>query len=183
MELESTFIDGVHLLKRQPQGDDRGFFERLFCKTELANIFAQQSVCQINHTYTKEGGTVRGLHFQYPPYAEKKIVSCIRGSVFDVVVDLRKGSSTFLSYYACILSDENFCSILVPEGVAHGFQTLTSNCEMLYLHTADYNPQAEGGVNALDPTINIKWPQKITIRSGRDEARPMLSKNFFGIEL
>jgi dTDP-4-dehydrorhamnose 3,5-epimerase len=183
MKLEKTFIDGVYLLRREPQGDNRGFLERLFCKATLNNIFNQRSLRQINHTYTRESGVVRGMHFQYPPHAETKVVSCIKGSVFDVVVDLRKGSPTFLRYYANIISDENFCSIIVPEGVAHGFQTLTHDCEMLYLHTADYNYESEGAINSLDPILDIKWPNRITQRSERDASHPMLSQTFLGVEL
>ena len=108
--------------------------------------FNEQKICQINKTLTREKGTVRGLHFQQSPYAETKIVSCLRGKVWDVVVDLREGSSTFLSYHAVELSADNHKSYLIPEGFAHGFQTLTSNCELLYFHTAEYN-KGSGGSN------------------------------------
>ena len=118
-----------------------------------------------------------------PSYAETKIVSCIRGKVWDVAVDLRKRSPTFLHYHAEVLSEDNHKSYLIPEGFAHGFQTLTSDCEMLYFHTADYNKDFEGAINAVDLKIGIKWPQLITERSERDNNHPMLTDDFEGIVL
>jgi len=126
---------------------------------------------------------VRGLHFQYPPHAETKFVSCIRGKVFDVAVDLREGSSTFLQYHAVTLTEENSRTFLIPEGFAHGFQTLSKNCEMLYFHTETYHPDSEGALNATDTHINIKWPLEITERSERDQSHSIISSSFKGIRL
>ena len=123
------------------------------------------------------------MHFQYPPHAETKFVSCIRGEVFDLAIDLRKGSSTYLHYHAEILTEENHKTLVIPEGFAHGFQTLTPNCEMLYLHTREYAPEAEGALNAADPALNIQWPLDIQEMSERDQIHPMVAEGFEGIQL
>ena len=163
--------------------DERGFFKKMFSQKKLENLVGNKTIKQVNKTFTKKKGTVRGLHFQYSPHQEIKIVSCLKGKVWDVAVDLRKGSSTFLKYHAILLSEDDLTSYFVPAGFAHGFQTMTSNCEMLYLHTEDYNKSSEGAINALDPMINIKWPKPITMRSTRDISHAMLTENFKGIEL
>lgn len=182
-EIQSTLIDGLHVIKREPIGDERGFLERLFCPTELQSIWSNAPVRQMNRTLTTKKGTVRGMHFQYPPYAEKKLVTCLRGEVLDVAVDLRKGSPTFLQHHAIILNESNQTSFLIPEGFAHGFQTLTEDCELFYVHSADYASEAEGGVNATDPTLSIDWPLAITERSQRDELHKKIENNFEGISL
>jgi dTDP-4-dehydrorhamnose 3,5-epimerase len=183
MKFQATQLNGSYLIKRENYKDNRGFFDRIFCQTKLKNILKTKKIRQINRTLTKKEGTVRGLHFQYPPHAEAKIVSCLRGKVWDVAIDIRKGSPTFLKYHSVILSEENSESFFIPEGFAHGFQTLTNDCEMLYFHTADYNLESEGTINALDNRIKIKWPKIITDRSERDNNHPMLKENFLGIEV
>jgi dTDP-4-dehydrorhamnose 3,5-epimerase len=181
--INKTPIENLKIIDHRLSKDERGFFSRLFCQKILNHLIKQKIICQINRTFTQKKGTVRGLHFQWPSYAETKIVSCIRGKVWDVAVDLRKGSPTFLHYHAEVLSEDNHKSYLIPEGFAHGFQTLTSDCEMLYFHTADYNKDLEGAVNAVDTKIGIKWPQLITERSERDNNHPMLTDDFEGIVL
>ena len=183
MKLQETKLNGSYLIKRENYKDKRGSFDRIFCQTNLKNLLKTKNICQINRTFTKKEGTIRGLHFQYPPYAEAKIVSCLRGKVWDVAIDIRKGSPTFLKYHSVILSEENLESFFIPEGFAHGFQTLTNDCEMLYFHTADYNLESEGTINALDHRLKIKWPKIITDRSERDNNHPMLKENFLGIEI
>ena len=183
MKLQETKLNGSFLIKRENYKDKRGSFDRIFCQTNLKNLLKTKNICQINRTFTKKEGTIRGLHFQYPPYAEAKIVSCLRGKVWDVAIDIRKGSPTFLKYHSVILSEENSESFFIPEGFAHGFQTLTNDCEMLYFHTADYNLESEGTINALDHRLKIKWPKIITDRSERDNNQPMLKENFLGIEI
>jgi dTDP-4-dehydrorhamnose 3,5-epimerase len=121
------------------------------------------------------------MHFQYPPYAETKIVSCLHGEVFDVAVDLRRGSPTFLHWHAEILSAENHRTLLIPEGFAHGFQALSEDCELLYFHTAAYQPSSEGGLNAQDPRLQIRWPQAVIELSSRDAAHPLLDEGFVGV--
>jgi dTDP-4-dehydrorhamnose 3,5-epimerase len=181
--LHATPIHGLQVIERRPIGDARGYLERLFCQETLNSLLQDKTIRQINRTLTQNKGAVRGLHFQYPPHAEIKIVSCIKGQVWDVVVDLRRGSSTFLQHHPVLLSENNHQSYLIPEGCAHGFQTLTPDCEMLYFHTADYNADAEGALNACDPRLAINWPQPITDRSERDKNHAMLADDFQGIDL
>jgi len=176
-----TPIAGLKIIQRKPISDSRGFLERMFCQASLASILEEKTIRQINHTLTVKEGTIRGLHFQYPPYSEVKIISCIEGEVWDVAVDLRKNSPTFLQSFGLLLNPENYQSLYIPEGLAHGFQTLTSNCEMLYLHTADYNAAAEGGMNAIDPKFRISWPMIMSERSVKDENHSFLEDNFLGI--
>ena len=180
---ELTPIDCLKVIQRLPIGDDRGYLERMFCSDELKSIIGQRSIVQINHTLTAKVGMIRGMHFQYPPYAEMKLVSCLRGEVFDVAVDLRKGSETFLQWHAEVITEANHKTFVIPEGFAHGFQTLTDDCEMLYLHTAAYAPDAEAGLNALDPRMAIAWPLPSAERSPRDLQLAMLSCEFEGLSL
>ena len=178
-----TPLADLRVLQRKPLGDSRGYLERLFCLQELAEILAGRHIIQINHTLTTRRGTVRGMHFQNPPHAETKFVSCLRGEVFDVAVDLRSGSSTFLKWHGEILSAENHRTLVIPEGFADGFQALCDGCEMLYFHTDAYHATAEGEVNALDPLLAIKWPLEVTTLSDRDLAHPWLDAEFKGIEV
>lgn len=179
-DLVDTPLAGLTLVKRKPLGDERGYLERLYCASELRDLIGT-GIAQINHTLTKRSGTVRGLHFQLPPHAETKLVSCLRGKVFDVAVDLRRGSSTFLRWHAEILSEENHRTLLIPAGFAHGFQTLSDDCDMLYLHSEAYDPGAERGLSAADPTIAIQWPMPMTEQSPRDSRHPALTADFAGV--
>lgn len=179
--LQDTPLDGLVLLDRQRVGDHRGFLDRLYCDNELSALLSGRGIVQVNHTFTSMRGTVRGMHFQYPPDAEVKLVSCLRGEVFDVAVDLRAGSSTFLQWYGVRLGDENRRTLLIPEGFAHGFQTVADDCEMLYFHTAAYAPESEGAVNALDPALGIDWPLEVSERSERDKGHPMIDAAFIGV--
>ena len=181
--VRETLIAGLNVIERQPISDSRGFLERLFCQETLAPLIQEKSIRQINRTLTRTAGAVRGLHYQRPPFAEIKIVACLKGAVWDVAVDLRKGSPTFLRHHAVELSERNSQLYLIPEGFAHGFQTLTQDCEMLYFHTADYNADFEGGCNALDPRLGVCWPKPITERSERDNSYPFFSNSFTGIEV
>jgi len=180
-EIEKTPIDGLHVIQRKPIGDERGYLERMFCGDELKPIIDKHNIMQINHTMTGKAGTIRGMHFQHPPHAEMKLVSCLRGEVFDVAVDLRKGSPTFLNWHAEVLTETNHKTFVIPEGFAHGFQTLTEDCELIYLHTAAYAPDAEVGLNALDPRLAIAWSMPITDRSVRDQHHVMLTSDFSGL--
>jgi len=180
-DLIATPLAGLLVLQRKPIGDQRGYLERLFCATELQALLSDRQIVQINHTLTASRGTVRGLHFQHPPHAETKLVSCLRGEVFDVAVDLRPHSPSFLTWYAERLSAENHKTLLIPEGFAHGFQTLTDECEMLYFHTASYNAQSEAGLNALDKKLDIQWPLNVSMQSERDCSLPFLGNDFKGI--
>lgn len=177
-----TKFDDLKVLKNHLVSDNRGSLMRLFCLNTLRPLLKKKEICQINKTHTAKKGTVRGLHFQYSPYAETKIITCLKGKIWDVAVDLRKGSPTFLQYHSEILSESNNKSVLIPEGFAHGYQSLSSNSEMLYLHTEYYNLKAEGAVNITDPIIDIKWPLKIADWSNKDKNHPLLNKNFQGIQ-
>lgn len=180
-QLLDTPLAGLKVVVRERRGDERGFLSRLFCAGELAAAGWHQGIAQINHTLTRRPGTVRGMHFQHPPHAEAKLVSCLRGRVWDVAVDLRAGSPTRLRWHAEELSADNGRALLIPEGFAHGFQVLDPDSELLYLHSAAYAPQGEGAVNALDPRLAIAWPLPVGERSARDVAHPMLADDFPGI--
>ena len=181
--IHDTPITGLQLIERKPIGDGRGFLQRLFCQKSLESLLHGKTIRQINHTLTRKLGAVRGMHFQYPPHAEVKIISCLKGKVWDVAIDLRRGSPSFLQHHPVTLSEDVPQSYLIPEGFAHGFQALTPDCELIYFHTADYNATAEAGLNALDPRLGISWPVAISERSRRDAAHPMLSDSFAGIDV
>ena len=179
LNFTSTLIDGLYIVERNLVKDERGFFSRFFCVEEFSRIGFSGSIAQINHTMTEKKGSVRGFHFQKAPYTETKIVSCVRGRVLDVAVDIRRNSPTFLHWHAEELSEKNKKSLYIPDGFAHGFQTLEDNCELLYLHSEFYNPGAESAINILDPEISMEWPLSIEKISERDSSQPMINKNIF----
>jgi dTDP-4-dehydrorhamnose 3,5-epimerase len=176
-------LPGLKRIERQRMEDTRGFLSRLFCAEELSLAGWSKPIAQINQTATVRRGTVRGLHFQYPPHAEMKLVSCVRGEVWDVAVDIRAGSNTFLCWHGEHLSADNGRALLIPEGFAHGFQTLTDDVELLYCHSAAHNAPAEAGLNPNDARLRIAWPLPIAELSTRDAARPMLNEQFAGVAL
>ncbi len=176
-------LGGLVLVQRRVMEDDRGFLSRFFCVDEFREAGINKPIAQINHTLTRKKGAVRGLHFQFPPHAEIKLVSCLSGEIWDVAVDLRRDSPTFLKWHSEILSAKNRKSLLIPEGFAHGFQTLTEDCELIYLHTASYYPKAEGALNVADHKLNIAWPLPISDLSARDQNHPFIDNNFQGIVL
>lgn len=180
LALTTTPLAGLTLIQRQKLEDSRGFFSRFFCAEELSPA-GFGPIAQINHTLTHRRGSVRGLHFQYPPHVEDKLVSCLHGAIFDVAVDLRYGSDTLLQWHAEILTADNGRSLLIPKGFAHGFQTLSDDTELLYLHSVPYVASAEGGLNPQDPTIGIQWPLEFADISERDAIHPHLTPCFIGI--
>jgi dTDP-4-dehydrorhamnose 3,5-epimerase len=182
-EVTALAIEGLKLVKRQRIGDARGFLSRLFCADELRAAGWAKPVAQINHTMTSRRGTVRGMHFQRPPHAEAKLVSCLRGEVFDVAVDLREGSPTFLQWHAQVLSSENGLALLIPEGFAHGFQSMSDDAEMLYCHSAAYTSGAEGGLNPRDARLAIGWPLAIDEISPRDDGHAPIGADFKGVRV
>jgi dTDP-4-dehydrorhamnose 3,5-epimerase len=181
--IEPSALPGLNTVTRLPIADSRGFFERMYCTESLTAEGFSKPVVQINRTLTQKKATVRGLHFQRLPYAETKMVSCLRGEVFDVAVDLRANSLTYLKWHGEILTSDNFKSLIIPEGFAHGFQTLVDNCEMLYFHTEFFHPESEGGISAIDPAIGIQWPLEICEISKRDLSFSLISNRNKGIEL
>jgi dTDP-4-dehydrorhamnose 3,5-epimerase len=176
-----TPLSGLKLVQRKAMEDHRGFLSRVYCAEEFAEAGAGKPIAQINHTLTRKKGAVRGLHFQHPPHAETKLVSCLKGEIFDVAVDLRSGSPTFLHWHGEILTAANRRSLLIPEGYAHGFQALTDDCELIYLHTAAYHHEAEGALNVADPRLSISWPLPIDDISERDRNHPFISQEYRGI--
>ena len=162
LNIINSSIKDIKIIKRNPIKDYRGFFDRMFCDYELKKLLKDREIKQINHSFTKKKGTLRGLHFQYKPYEETKIISCLKGKIFDVSVDMRKNSKTYLKSFSITLSEKNKTSLFVPEGFAHGFQTLEDNCILIYFHTEYYKHNKSGYVNTLDPKLNIKWPLNIT---------------------
>lgn len=181
--LVETPLAGLVVVQRHPRGDARGYLERVYCEEALRAVAGSRSIVQINRTLTTAAGAIRGMHFQRPPHAEMKLVTCLRGEVLDVAVDLRRGSPTFLRWHAERLSSDNHRTLAIPEGFAHGFQTLAPDCELLYLHTAPYRADAEGGLDALDPRLGIAWPLPVTERSARDEGHLRIEAGFEGLTL
>ncbi len=181
MEFEPTPIAGAYQIRLSPMADERGVFSRLFCAGELSAIGHSKSIVQINHSVNKVKGTVRGLHYQHPPDAEIKMIRCLQGKVYDVILDIRKGSSTFLKWHAVELSPESFNMVYIPEGCAHGFQTLEDSSSLLYFHTAFYNKQNESGVRHDDPAVGIQWPLRVVNVSEKDMKYPPIDLRFDGI--
>ncbi len=176
-------IAGVMLLQRHPLGDERGYFQRLFDAAELQQAGWQGPVAQINHTLTRQAGTLRGLHMQLPPFSEYKLISCLRGRVWDVALDLRAGSATFKQSFGVVLAPEQHNALLIPPGCAHGFQTLSDQVEMLYCHSQAYRADAEFCVQACDTALALDWPLAISQRSEKDEFSAELAPDFSGVEL
>jgi dTDP-4-dehydrorhamnose 3,5-epimerase len=183
MKIKNTPFPNAFVIEPEPFKDNRGLFSRIYCQSELQDIICDRHIVQINHSRTSYKGTVRGMHFQYPPMAEIKMIKCIRGEIYDVIIDVRRDSPTFLQWHGEILSEENMKMMYVPEGFAHGFQTLKENSELIYLHTEFYNPRYEGGIRFNDPAINISWPLAVTDISERDLMHPMVSNDFKGIKV
>jgi len=183
IQFSDTRINGLVRLDRRMVSDKRGFLSRLFCAEELSEIGYAASIQQINYTVTKKKGSVRGMHYQMPPHSETKIVTCVQGRVFDVAVDIRLGSPTFLNWHGEVLSSDNHASLFIPDGFSHGFQTMTDDCHLVYMHSNLYVPGAEGALNAVDPTLDIDWPLDISEMSDRDRRHPFIGSNFIGVQL
>jgi len=181
MKFSSTNIKGVYVIDLQPVEDSRGWFMRTYCKNEFAEIGHDKEWVQLNHSFTRSKGTIRGMHYQVPPYSEIKLVRCIAGAVMDVAVDLRRGSATYLNWVSVELSEKNKKMIYIPEGFAHGFQTLANDCELLYHHTAFYTPGSEAGIRYDDPAIKINWTLPAGDISDRDLSHLLLTESFKGI--
>lgn len=181
MYIEQTPLAGVFEAHTDARRDERGRFARLFCTEDLAAAHRGRPIVQINHSITRQAGAIRGMHYQRPPAAEGKWVRCLKGRVFDVAVDLRRGSPTFLKWHAVELDGGRMNAIFIPEGCAHGFQVLEPDSELLYLHTAAYTPALEGGLRFDDPRVGIAWPLDVTEISERDRSHPLLDDRFEGI--
>jgi dTDP-4-dehydrorhamnose 3,5-epimerase len=176
--LKKTKINGLSIIMIKRKSDTRGYLDRLYCSKDLVNILHKKKIVQINRTLTKKKGFVRGLHYQRPPFQETKLVTCIKGKVYDLALDIRKNSKTFLNYHGEILSKKNKKIMVIPEGFAHGFQTLSKDCELLYFHTQFYSKKNEGGIRIDEPRLNIKLPKKISGMSKRDSNFIFKDKSF-----
>ncbi len=178
MTFTPTPLKGSFIVSIIPNGDSRGWFARTWCKKEFAGIGHQQEWVQMNHSFTQHTGTIRGMHYQLAPFTEIKMVRCIAGNIYDVIVDVRKGSPTYLQWFGAELSASNKQMMYIPEGFAHGFQTLTDNVELLYHHSSFYTPAAEAGIIYNDSTLGINWPIALADISERDRSLPGIDKNF-----
>ena len=181
MIFTETRLKGSYTIELELLKDVRGAFARTYCKNEFQQIGHQKGFVQMNQSFNHRKGTVRGMHYQVPPYGEIKLIRCIKGAVLDVVVDLRKGSETFLESIQVELSESNHQMIYIPEGFAHGFQTLTDDAQLVYSHTEFYAPQAEAGLNYQDPMLKLEWPLDVSVISEKDQQYPFLEPNFQGI--
>jgi dTDP-4-dehydrorhamnose 3,5-epimerase len=181
MKFQPTILPGSYVIELEPYADERGWFARYYCKDEFQKIGHTAEWVQMNQSVTTQKGTIRGMHFQLSPHKEIKLVRCISGAVFDVIIDLRKDSSSFLKWFGVELSAGNRKMLYIPEGFAHGFQSLADDTALLYHHSEYYHPTAESGLRHDDPLLAIKWPLPVTLVSQRDSSHPLLDNNFKGI--
>ena len=181
MKFHPLEIKGAYLIDIDLKPDDRGGFARTFCKDEFRQIGHTREFVQLNQSWNTKKGTLRGMHFQNPPFKETKLVRCISGAVFDVIIDLRQDSPTFLRHVTVELSAENKRMIYIPEGLAHGFQTLEDDTQLIYHHTEYYKPGFEAAINYADPAIGIKWPLQVTGISEKDRTHPYITNTFKGL--
>jgi dTDP-4-dehydrorhamnose 3,5-epimerase len=178
MKFQETVLDGVFVIDFLKNEDNRGSFTRTFCKKEFATIGFSKEFVQINHSFNTTKGTLRGLHFQKMPFTESKLIRCIHGKVFDIVVDIRENSRTFLKYFGVELSLEKMNAIFIPEGFAHGYQTLEDNSALIYHHSQFYAPEFDGGIRFNDPILNINWPMPAINLSDKDKNYSFIDNNF-----
>ena len=174
MKFLETKIQGVYIIKLEKIEDERGYFARTFDKKEFLEMGLTNNFIQYSLSCNKKKGTLRGMHFQREPYSETKIVSCVKGKIFDVIVDVRKESPTFKQWESNELDSDNHAMLYIPNGIAHGFQTLVDNTELLYLHSNYYEKNFEGGIRFDDKILSIDWPIKNKIISKRDKSHPNL---------
>ena len=183
MRIDLTTLEGLIVVETSPHSDHRGVFTRLYCERELAKIIGDRRIVQVNYSKTKMVGAIRGMHFQLMPHVEMKLVRCLKGRVWDVAVDLRCNSPTFLKWHSEELSANNSRMLVIPEGFAHGFQVMEEDSELRYLHTAFYMPEAEGGICHDDPSIAINWPLPVTDISNRDKHHPLICSDYHGVDV
>jgi dTDP-4-dehydrorhamnose 3,5-epimerase len=167
-----TKLPGAYLIDIEKRADQRGFFARGWCQKEFEAHDLIPRVVQTNISLSKRKGTLRGMHYQVAPYAEAKLVRCTRGALYDVIIDLRPDSPTYMQWLGVELSAENYKMLYVPEGFAHGFQTLVDNTEVTYQVSQFYTPEAEGGVRYNDPAFGIEWPLEVQVISDKDQSWP-----------
>jgi|ERR1700744_6047414 len=183
MNFLKTPLSNCFVIEPNKISDERGVFTRTFCKNEFRKIAFNKEFLQFNSSYNKKKGTLRGMHYQNSPYTETKLIRCIQGAVLDVAVDLRENSPTFLQHFKIELNEENMLSILIPDGFAHGFQTLTDNSTMIYHHTQYYHPNADTGLRFDDPKLGINWKLPPIAVSEKDQSYKLIDNNFRGVTL
>ena len=179
----NTKIKDLIVVNRNKFIDSRGSLLRIFSKKGFNKLGYPEIIDSINVTEVKNKGTIKGFHFQKPPHSEIKIVTCIKGSISDVAIDLRSSSKTFLCHHVEKLSERNKKSLIIPKGFAHGFQALENNCIILYIHSNSYQKKSESGLNVLDKKLNVKWPIKINKISKRDRGFKYIDNNFKGLKI
>ena len=183
MNLTPTPIAGLMIAETEARGDNRGFFRRVFCAPSLKEQGIDFAAVQANMSYSAKRGTLRGLHYQTGDAPEAKVFRCIRGAIYDMTVDMRQGSPTFLKWFGIELSSENAKALVVPAGLAHGFLTLTDDAEVLYLTSHAYAPTHEMALRFDDPRVGMQWPFAPTVISDRDRAIPDLAPDFAGVRI
>lgn len=176
-------LNGAFIISTKMNIDPRGAFGRLFCRKEIKTVLPEFGIAQINLSVNKSIGTLRGLHYQYPPKAEIKMVKCIKGAVYDIIVDIRKDSPNFLSWCSVDLTENNNKMVYIPKGFAHGFQVLEPDSQLLYLHSEFYTHGFEGALRYDDPRLGINWPLKISEISERDSSHKLINDEFKGVEV
>ena len=181
MKFNKTNIEGLYTIDLLINEDDRGWFSRTFCEKEFKSIGFEDKFVQINHSFNSKKGTFRGMHFQHYPYGETKLIRCIAGKVFDIAVDLRRNSPTFLQWKGIELSALNKRMILIPKGFAHGFITLEDNTELIYHHSEFFTPKSDTGFNYADKKLNIKLPIPIKKISEKDQNFTNIEASFEGL--
>lgn len=177
MIFKETKLKGAFEIEIELRKDERGFFGRSWCKHEMEEHGLNGNLAQSNISFSTQKGTLRGMHYQKHPHEETKLIRCTKGAIYDVIVDLRKDSPTYLQWFGIELTENNYKMLYVPEKFAHGFITLQENTEVTYLVTQFYTPGAEGGLRYNDPKLNIQWPGEVTIISEKDNNHPDFNDN------
>ncbi|MCF6245791.1 MAG: dTDP-4-dehydrorhamnose 3,5-epimerase [Desulfobacula sp.] len=172
MRFIPTKFAGSYLIEPEPFSDDRGFFARIYCRNEFKKKGLNPNFVQCNISYNRVRNTLRGMHYQKAPYGEAKLVKCIRGAIYDVIIDLRCNSETVTQWFGVELTAENRKSVYIPEGFAHGFLTITDDTEVLYQMSEFFHAESSSGVRWNDPAFAIDWPEKIAVISDRDAHYP-----------
>lgn len=177
MRFLPTGVEGAWIVEMEPRGDERGFFARAWCEHEAAAVGLRPRWVQANMSLSRDIGTLRGMHYQQAPWQEAKLVRCTRGAIYDVIIDLRRESPTYMKWIGVELTAENRRALYVPEDFAHGFLTLTGDVEISYLVSQFYTPHAERGIRWNDPAVGIKWPAKVNVISDKDARWPAVEKD------
>lgn len=176
MKFFETPLAGLYVVELEPRNDERGFFARSFCMDEFAAHGLDPRIAQANIAFNEKAGTLRGMHFQVPPHEEAKYIRCVRGAVYDVAVDIRPQSPTYLKWHAAELSADNRRMMCIPRGFAHGYQTLSDSTEVFYLVSEFYHPESDRGLRWDDPALAISWPLPNPILSAKDRIHPLLDR-------